>query len=322
MRVFVILVLASVTFQLAGSYQPQQIQPGYWDRTSLPEMGLVTYYAPGMMDYVANYREQHGQLPPCDDCVGSVALLRAGDIGRKVWLQLPGTDVVYGPFLVVDCARTEDIPDLLDRDWVVDVSFEVGQAWGLTGPMDGVIVWPDPAEASAPAPTVAPTRLYIDPGQVLIMTPTPPSLGTLGKAATRAPVPRPQPHPVSALGYWPVITTPTPSGPGAVGQEVSPLGSVPSEQAGRLIEVALGRPGSVLLAAARPIILTSAARPPGPQASATLAYAATYTPSVVQKGRGAAIEPPAFATVAPDRASAASSLLERMWEAVLDFLER
>ncbi len=216
MRVFVILVLSWITLQLAPPSQPQQIQPGYWDRTSLPEMGLVTYYGPGIMDFVANYREQREQLPRCDDCVGSVALLRVGDIGRKVWLQLPGTDVVYGPFLVVDCARTEDVPDLLDRNWVVDVSYEVGQAWGLTGPLDGVIVWPDPAEASAPTP--APTRLYIDPSQVLIMTPTPPSQDTPGNAATRTPVPRPQPHPVSALGFLPIITTPTPPGSRTMGQ--------------------------------------------------------------------------------------------------------
>ena len=38
----------------------------------------------------------------CPECVGTVALLRAGDIGRKVWLQPPGGEKV-GPFLVIDC---------------------------------------------------------------------------------------------------------------------------------------------------------------------------------------------------------------------------
>ena len=74
----------------------------------MPQTGLATYYAPGMMEYVAGYRQTQGQLPACPECVGTVALLRAGDIGRKVWLQQADGERV-GPFLVIDCARRQDV---------------------------------------------------------------------------------------------------------------------------------------------------------------------------------------------------------------------
>ncbi len=119
----------------------------YWERTPLPQQGLATYYNPGLMDQVLDYRLNAGDIDPCPECVGTVALLRAGDIGRKVWLQPPGADPV-GPFLVVDCARRQDVQPLLDRNWVVDVSFEVGQYWGMNRPLDGVIVFEDPANAA------------------------------------------------------------------------------------------------------------------------------------------------------------------------------
>jgi hypothetical protein len=103
--------------------------PDYWESTDLPQTGLATFYARGLMEYVESYRHARRQLPACPECVGSVALLRAGDIGRKVWLQPPGEEMV-GPFLVIDCAHPEDIQPLLDRRWVVDISFELGQLWG------------------------------------------------------------------------------------------------------------------------------------------------------------------------------------------------
>ncbi|MCX6030634.1 MAG: hypothetical protein NT169_15210, partial [Chloroflexi bacterium] len=66
--------------------QADDLFPGYWEQTPLPQTGLATFYAPGMMEYVETYRRDRGQLPECPECVGTVALLRAGDIGRKVWL--------------------------------------------------------------------------------------------------------------------------------------------------------------------------------------------------------------------------------------------
>ena len=82
-----LLVLLALAFTWPAMPTGQELDPGYWERSPLPQMGLATYYAPKLMDAVLQYRVQHGQLPSCPECVGSVALLRAGDIGRKVWLQ-------------------------------------------------------------------------------------------------------------------------------------------------------------------------------------------------------------------------------------------
>ena len=92
----------------------------------MPQTGLATFYASGMMEYVEGYRHSQGQLPSCPECVGTVALLRAGDIGRKVWLQSPDGERV-GPFLVIDCARRQDVDPLVARGWAVDVSYELGR---------------------------------------------------------------------------------------------------------------------------------------------------------------------------------------------------
>ena len=37
---------------------------------------------------VLAYRHQLRQIENCEDCIGYVALLRASDINRKVWLQV------------------------------------------------------------------------------------------------------------------------------------------------------------------------------------------------------------------------------------------
>ncbi len=81
---------------------------GYWEQTPLPQTGLATFYASGLMEYVQRYREAQAEITACPECVGSVALLRAGDIGRKVWLQ-PPIRRAGRPFLVVDCARRQDV---------------------------------------------------------------------------------------------------------------------------------------------------------------------------------------------------------------------
>ena len=91
---------------IAAVLPPAQVDgltPGYWEQTPLPQTGLATFYAPGMMEHVLDVRDGYGQMLRCPECVGTVALLRAGDIGRKVWLQPPGGEKI-GPFLVIDCA--------------------------------------------------------------------------------------------------------------------------------------------------------------------------------------------------------------------------
>ncbi len=217
-------VLAFLIWILIAALFPQadDLSPGYWESSPLPQMGVATYYAPGVMEWVRNYRRAQGEIADCPDCVGAVALLRAGDIGRKVWLQPPGGELA-GPFIVVDCARDTDIPALLDRNWAVDVGYDLGQLWGMAGPMDDVIVWADPGEpATGPVrPAGRPLPAYIDPSEVMISpptaTPAPSELGPTRVPAlpTRLPVPLARatqkpalPPPVAGT---PTITVPTPT---------------------------------------------------------------------------------------------------------------
>jgi len=111
--------------------------------TTAALIGLATFYAAGVMEQVVAYRTSIGQIAPCADCVGHVALLDQETIGRQVWLQAPGRPV-EGPFLVVDCAAPRDREYLLSRGWVVDLDWETGQRWGMDAPLAGVRVLFEP----------------------------------------------------------------------------------------------------------------------------------------------------------------------------------
>jgi hypothetical protein len=214
-----------------------ELAPGYWEQSPLPQTGLATYYAPGMMEYVEGYRQTQGQLPACPECVGTVALLRAGDIGRKVWLQQTEGERI-GPFLVIDCARRQDVAPLVARGWAVDVSYELGQAWEMNRPLDGVTVLEDPADAGVkPVRLGVPTPFFVPAGEVVISAPTatpaftaapptpwptriPAGMATRGPAAeptlNSAPVP---PTPRLPPPLTPIVTTPTP--------EITPTPALP-----------------------------------------------------------------------------------------------
>lgn len=196
------LVTAVLVAGLAARGHGQAPEPGYWERTSLPYTGLATFYAEGLMDYVQGYRLGLGQVDECPECVGAVALLRAGDIGRKVWLQAPGGEPT-GPFMVVDCARRKDYPRLLARGWAVDVSYELGRLWGMDAPLGDVTVFEDPADAAAgpPAPIRAATAIAVPPGQVVITAPTstPPPDQRMDAAAS-GPTPWPTRLPAARAG--------------------------------------------------------------------------------------------------------------------------
>lgn len=270
----------------------QDIMPGYWERSALPVTGLATYYAAGLMESVQWRRESSGQLAACPECVGAVALLRAGDIGRKVWLQPPGGEPV-GPFLVVDCARRQDVIPLLARNWAVDISYELGQIWGMTRPLDGVTVLEDPADndpstAAQDAARLVPTRFYVEPEDLAISAPTvtptpnpaaptrwptrlpgplpgrpvlaPPTLDPFAPTAT----PTPTAGPPLPTPLTPVVTTPTPLFT-PVPATLEPAGTVTvtaaldlePQPATPLPEVSLGQAGSALLvadAAAGPVL--------------------------------------------------------------------
>ncbi len=306
----------------------QQADPGYWERTSLPLTGLATFYADGLMDYVRDYRLGQGQVGACPECVGAVALLRAGDIGRKVWLQAPGDEPV-GPFLVVDCARREDYPLLLARGWAVDVSYELGQIWGMNAPLGGVTVLEDPADASAgplrPVHALAP--LVAPAGQVVITAPTAtPSevLPTPTSWPTRLPVaragvtptvaaPPPAPRPLWPPPLTPIITTPTPVvTPGAAAAPPpSPAGDAEPQPTATLpVEVALGRAGAGVLG--QPTVTA----PP-------LLRLPTATPAPPVRTPRPGLTPilPDALEAAPTATPSAPSLLEQIWRALLEIVQ-
>ena len=109
------------------------MSPSYYDATPLPVSGLAMYYAPNVMENVAQYRLRVNKIEGCDECEGSVALLRAGDLDRKVWIQLQNGEV-DGPFQVLDVAARHHIPSLLARNWVVDVDYDTAMRWGCAVP--------------------------------------------------------------------------------------------------------------------------------------------------------------------------------------------
>ncbi|MBP9819611.1 hypothetical protein KBC79_02625, partial [Candidatus Woesebacteria bacterium] len=112
-----------------------------------PRHGKAMFYGQGLMDQVLANRKAWGQIPQdkIQTCEGSdpvykgcVALLRAGDIGREIWMQRPG-GAIQGPFLVIDVAAKHDVSCLLERGWVVDVDRETAREWNMDGPIDIIL---------------------------------------------------------------------------------------------------------------------------------------------------------------------------------------
>lgn len=322
------LVLASIALFFAANVLAQgDLNPGYWEQTPLPQTGIATFYASGMMEYVKGYRTARRQLPDCPECVGTVALLRAGDIGRKVWLQPPGGQRV-GPFLVIDCARWEDVGPLLDRNWVVDVSYEVGQFWSMDRPMDDVTVLADPADGKAFRLPGAPTPFVVPPGEVVLSAPTPTSsVATVAPtswptslpvalaaastieppAASPTPAVPPPPTPLT-----PVVTKPTPT---RLPQSLARAGASASPQptATVLAEIAVGRPGLGLLSATG---ATSTISAPTPTESSTPTATPTTTPWPKPRVTSAPILPASGPQPLPSPSADQGSPWLRLWRSL------
>lgn len=246
----VFTALALIALPAAAQTTP----PDYWEQTPLPQTGLATFYAPGLMESVTGYRRAQAEIGPCPECVGAVALLRAGDIGRKVWLQPPDSEPV-GPFLVVDCARRQDVAPLLARNWAVDVSYELGQLWGLTRPLAGVTVLEDPADAMPAAPLRRPTPFRVPDGQVVITAPT---------ATPLAPPPIPTP--------WPT-RLPQPLAGGAVSQAAATSSAPPATRGPAPLTPVVTTPTPVATLAAPERDLTPTAAPELAAEDASLGHA-------------------------------------------------
>lgn len=121
------------------------LQPSYYQPTPLPLRGLAMYYNPGVMDTVLANQLGWGDVTECDECIGRVALLREGDMDRRVWLQRPGHPA-EGPFWVIDQAAKHDVPGLVRRNWAVDVDYETAMRWEMRGPIP-IVVLAEPEQA-------------------------------------------------------------------------------------------------------------------------------------------------------------------------------
>ena len=138
-----IILFATILLTLSLLLSPvqQQPDPPWYMSTPLPARGEVTFYAYDVMERTYHRRLELAQVPYCDKpaCVGYVAMLRTGDLGRKVWLMRPGYPA-EGPFLVVDYAAVQDFARLDQRGMVAEVDYETARRWGMTGPVYDVMV--------------------------------------------------------------------------------------------------------------------------------------------------------------------------------------
>jgi|GEM_PF-1898757 len=122
------------------------LRPSYWDASPLPVQGVAMYYNPGVFQRVLDFRYKNDHVTECDECIGYVALLRAGDIDRRVWLQRAGRRP-EGPFWVVDVAARKDIPALLSRNWAADIDYRTAMRWRMAGPIPITVYAADSPQA-------------------------------------------------------------------------------------------------------------------------------------------------------------------------------
>ncbi len=115
-------------------FSVEDLEPAYWAASPLPISGLAMYYNPGVMERVLAFRREAGHVTECPGCIGYAAMLRAGDLDRRVWIKRPG-HLEEGPFWVIDVAATKHVGYLLQRGWVVDVDYQTAQRWGMRGPI-------------------------------------------------------------------------------------------------------------------------------------------------------------------------------------------
>lgn len=130
----------------AAGPSSNKLTPSSGEHSLLPAGGKAMYYNPGIMQEVYAYRLKLGQIAPCGECVGYVALLHKGDINRRVWLQWPDGGV-EGPFLVIDVAASRHVAMLLSRGWVVDVDYSTALRHGMAGPVPVTVLDAAPVES-------------------------------------------------------------------------------------------------------------------------------------------------------------------------------
>ena len=105
------------------------------------DVGVATYYAPGVMERVIANRQRWGQdLGWERDVVGYVAVWDCGLLGSLAWITWIRDRVLEGPFLVVDCADPRDYGHLLRIGFAVDVDWATAHRRGMVAPEPVVVV--------------------------------------------------------------------------------------------------------------------------------------------------------------------------------------
>lgn len=106
--------------------------------------GKATYYSIRRMEEVAANRGM-----ALDGAIGFVAMNRAGDLGRLVWIERDGD--ITGPYRVVDCAQNgAHYEQREDKRLIIEVSWEQAQAWGMRGPVPVRVWFQNPASDNLP----------------------------------------------------------------------------------------------------------------------------------------------------------------------------
>ena len=151
----------------------------YGQQSALPITGYAMFYNPNVMSEVMNNRLAMGHISPCGDCIGNVALLRSGDLNRRVWLQW-AEGVVEGPFLGVDAAAPQHVAQLLARKWVVDVDHGTAVRCKMAGPVMVTVLGSPPPASQEDSPPFAPLYSVLPTGNpvattapLLLQTPVP-----------------------------------------------------------------------------------------------------------------------------------------------------
>ena len=104
--------------------------------------------APGVAERVYANRLAWRQVKPCASCIGLIAMMRRGDLGRKVWLEHDGQR--SGPYLCVDVANPAAFGKRLAIGDLVELDWQTAQRWQMRGPvMVRVGEWQEPREGAS-----------------------------------------------------------------------------------------------------------------------------------------------------------------------------
>lgn len=262
-----------------------KVMESYRQSSPLPMSGYAMYYNPNVMQEVLNNRLAMGHVSSCNECVGNIALLRAGDLNRRVWLQW-SDGTVEGPFLVADVAAPQHVAQLLARNWVVDVDYRTASRRGMVGPEMVTVL------ASPPAGNVS----HSEPFAPLYAAPTP--IPTDIPTATPLPVVSVEPSPTPGVvqgGFPPDTPVPT----------VTPLPVIDETVPPTAVVTQGGFPPDTPVPTVTPLPALSSTYTPTytpvalPTIAATLPPTATVVPTVtpVESPTGTAQESPTHTVV-------------------------